>query len=291
MKSQILHTVWCDITGESAGIFEIDHSWEWKGQWNSDLTFLYTLVYIYSVLIELAPDMIGPDHVCYPADIFYGEQINYALECANWQRPSKQPRSSFAQFHLLARAGRPKSLGTANPSSQTALDPGFSHTPSQPSLSEQDGGHLGAASGWRLFRQISFPYSVTRCCWVNIMPVSSTWRTAMKMAKIRARSSWKKTRFVDTCGTSPEALTLSLKQAGSSFQGKFSVFFISPHSQYCPKSNHFAATTILYIHVVVRESSNLVSLFSLPEQGYKSSNCILISRLRRQNLMIYPSTK
>ena len=31
MKSQVLHTVWCYISGETAGKFEIDHSWEWKG--------------------------------------------------------------------------------------------------------------------------------------------------------------------------------------------------------------------------------------------------------------------
>ena len=30
MKSQILHTVWCNISGETAGEFEIYHSWKWK---------------------------------------------------------------------------------------------------------------------------------------------------------------------------------------------------------------------------------------------------------------------
>ena len=29
MKSQALHTVWCNISGGAAG--EIDHFWEWKG--------------------------------------------------------------------------------------------------------------------------------------------------------------------------------------------------------------------------------------------------------------------
>ena len=33
MKSQVLHTVWCDISGQAAGVinfklFEIDDSWE-----------------------------------------------------------------------------------------------------------------------------------------------------------------------------------------------------------------------------------------------------------------------
>ena len=32
MKSQVLHTVWCYFSGEAAGEFVIDHSWEWKGQ-------------------------------------------------------------------------------------------------------------------------------------------------------------------------------------------------------------------------------------------------------------------
>ena len=31
MKSEVLHTVWCNISGEAAGgKFEIYHSWEWK---------------------------------------------------------------------------------------------------------------------------------------------------------------------------------------------------------------------------------------------------------------------
>ena len=32
MKSHILHTVCCNISCEAAGQFEIDHSWEWKGE-------------------------------------------------------------------------------------------------------------------------------------------------------------------------------------------------------------------------------------------------------------------
>ena len=39
MKSQVLHTVRCYISGEAAREFEIDHSQEWKG-WA--LKFLFT---------------------------------------------------------------------------------------------------------------------------------------------------------------------------------------------------------------------------------------------------------
>ena len=30
MKSQVLHTMWCNISGEAAGEIEIDHSWEFE---------------------------------------------------------------------------------------------------------------------------------------------------------------------------------------------------------------------------------------------------------------------